>query len=127
MIGAELKVGQHLKREEEKLIVRSFEGDDIVLEAVGKSALLTLSISEFYQEINAGIIQYAQPRRMVMQSSPLVTAEDRALAEKLADYLTALESEEFPCSHKTRVKVIEAVANKRGDFGKNRPSASALY
>lgn len=127
MLGSKIKIGLQLEREQKRCRVHFYTEDEIVLEFVDEKTHISMPFAKFYQEMNAGIIQYAQPRRVVMQPSPLVTEEDRALAEKLTDYLTALESEAFPCSHKTRVKVIEAVANKRGDFGKNRPSASALY
>ncbi|QJR80877.1 transposase [Alteromonas pelagimontana] len=98
-----------------------------MLEVEGVPSPATICVEEFYNDVQNGLVQEAEPSTILVNHSELVTEDDRLLAQKYDDYITPLLSEENPCSRETLKQVIDTVAARRGDIDKNKPSTSTLY
>ena len=127
MYSPTMTVGSTFLYRNKKATLESFGGKYVVLEVEGVPSPATMRIEEFYNDIQDGLVQEAEPSTILVNHGELVTEEDRLLAQKYDDYITPLLSEENPCSRETLKQVIDAVAARRGDTDKNKPSTSTLY
>ncbi|WP_105253554.1 integrase core domain-containing protein [Pseudoalteromonas sp. T1lg75] len=125
MSATVLQEGQKLMYRDTMATVKTIDRESIVLELHNGCKQFTLS--QYQKAVTQGYIKEAPATFVLGELKPLLSEDELFLAQRYSDYLSPLKYMQANRSLERIAKVIETVALKRGDTGKNKPSAITVY
>ena len=121
-----LKQNMRINYYQKPALVRTVDNGFIILEIEDDKSKV-IPVEEYYQQAKDGHITSYEPSLALTKQSVVLTSKQNEQLQKMKDYISPLLEEESPCSVRVRQRIISEVSRKRGDSGKNIPSASTLY